>query len=158
MYYFATKHGRELHQLFDSVCRGTEVGENNYVEPAELGKTELDREYLGGVLKEVNKKWIKKSLLRSYPKEDHNALRRPFDTENHESPMEMNNFFFFQSRSHATTVSQPTRERSNQAQRFQKSLAANEPAEKDKKASSTKSEWARGEKKAQIRREKRFQI
>ena len=56
MYYFATKHGRELHQLFDSVCRGTEVGENNYVEPAELGKTELDREYLGGVLKEVNKK------------------------------------------------------------------------------------------------------
>lgn len=38
MYYFATKHGRELHQLFDSVCKGTVVGENNYLEHQELGK------------------------------------------------------------------------------------------------------------------------
>lgn len=39
MYYFSTKHGRELHQLFDSVCKGTVPAENNYVEPPELGKT-----------------------------------------------------------------------------------------------------------------------
>jgi hypothetical protein len=38
IYYFATKHGRELHQLFDNVCRGAEVGESNYVEPPALGK------------------------------------------------------------------------------------------------------------------------
>lgn len=39
IYYFATKHGRELHQLFDNVCRGSVAGtENNYVEPPALGK------------------------------------------------------------------------------------------------------------------------